>query len=623
MDTLTDLPDLVLNNVLYFSPPELLLNLARTNFRFYEPCLRKLYKRLVIQVDPVIKFDNSYPKRQRMDHISLSCTPLTGFASVSMKREAHLKMVAAKLKTIARSVATNHTLATYIEEIEICGTFDAQVNAELKELFAVLASIPNSIHKIYIANAKLRKQLGYHELKNLFALQTITVESSSDLIDLRARFPKCHELIIANFDDAISLPASTVVVFERLTSLKIRNDPIVFDTFTSALQSLYNRVPFVMTKLKTVNIVQTHETASRNFPYFDFGGISNFQVSLGCDDIKCEQKCLEEGLSRYEEVNPKRLAFIQNSNAQLNSHKYTETWDLRVFQFVKNVVENFDALFYLSIRHNVPGDGIIDDGFEGNYLRKVKLYTFLLPNLLATIQKHVVNLVLPNLVASLACYEQPMNTFLWNGCQCPHCAKYLQKLDDYMLYHRYYNTEKGVFKDILTTQLVRSMSDALENRIESDPNLGDLSLLSKPMKNSTWDFHASKFSPPFFCLPVKNFEMGYFEDDGDERSGAAEKFFDAESKPNDCKFLNHEKFVPNYLIVISHFLNDIIRKMINLNRGNAEDVKIGQKNDENDGFTNLRINKMLINGIDYNFDHEINGTIFYVNSYDGTNLGDE
>lgn len=623
MDSLVDIPEEILDNLLYFLPQELLLNLARTNFRFYEPCLRKLYKRLVIQVDPVIKYDKSNPNRQRTDHIELSCTSLTGFASVQMSRDAHLKMVAAKLKTIIISLTTNPLLATYIEEIDIRGTFDKAVNVELKRLFSVLRSVPNGIHKIYIASSKLRRQLGYHEFKNSFALKSITIESSDDFTGFRARFPECQELIIANFDEASALHTSAVVVLEKLTSLRIRNDSKVFSAFTHALQDLYNRVPFIMKNLRTFNVVQTHENASQNFPYIDFEILENFEVSLGCNNTACEQGCLETGLSRYEVANPKRLSFIQNSDPLLNSHKYTETWDLRVFQFVKNAVESSDSLFYLSIRHNVPGDGIIDDGFEGNYLRKVKLYTFLLPNLLATIQRHVVNLVLPNLVASLACYEQPMNTFLWNGCQCAHCAKYLRKLDDYMLYHRYYSTERGVFKDVLTTQLVRSMSEVLCDRIENDPNLGDLFLLTKPMKNSTWNFHTSKFSTPFFCLAVKNFEMGYFEDDADERSGAADKFFDAEDKPNDCKFLHHEKFVPNYLIVISHFLNDIIRKMINLNRGNAEDVKIGQRNDENDGFTNLRINKMLINGIDYNFDHEINGTIFYVNSYDDTHFGDE
>ncbi|KAM9887398.1 hypothetical protein OXX79_013665 [Metschnikowia pulcherrima] len=60
--------------------------------------------------------------------------------------------------------------------------------------------------------------------------------------------------------------------------------------------------------------------------------------------------------------------------------------------------------------------------------------------------------------------------------------------------------------------------------------------------------------------------------------------------------------------------------MINLNRGNAEDADINQVSYENDGWTNLQINKMLINGIDYNFDHEINGTIFYTNSFDDLEL---
>ncbi|OVF08800.1 hypothetical protein A9F13_07g02794 [Clavispora lusitaniae] len=620
MNSLMDLPKEVLNSLLQFLPQESLLNLALTNFHFYEPCLRKLYRKLVIQVDPVLKYETKDHTRQRMDHIHSSCTTISGFASVYMNRHAHLRMLAAKLKTMIISITTNPALATYIEEIDVCGSLDSEVAALLKQLLDLLASVPNGIHKIYIADAKLRRSLGYHNIVKSFALTCVCIEGPQDLGHLSTSFPDCQEIIVMNYDGGAPLPASVVPVMEKLISLRIRNDPNVFSKFTEALLKLCSRVPFVMKHLKTFNVVQTHDNYEQQFPYIDFETLENLQISLGCNNATgCDQKCLELGLSRYNMLNPKRLSFIQSSKASLNSHKYTEKWDLTIFRYVKDTVESSDSLSYLSIRHNVPDDGIIDDGFEGNYIRKVKLYTLLLPNLLATIQRHVVNLVLPNLVASLACYEQPMNTFLWNGCQCPHCKKYLAKLDKFMLYHRYYNREKAVFKDVLTTQLMRSISEVLCDRIDDDPNLGDLFLLTKPMRNVTWDFHSSKFSIPLLCLPVKNYEMGYFEDEADEKAERAQRFFDAEDKQNDCIFLHQEKFVPNYSIVISHYLNDIIRRMINLNRGDAEDVKIGDVKDENDGFTSLRINKMLVNGIDYNFDHEINGTIFYVNSYDDTN----
>lgn len=630
MKSLIELPHEVLDDVLYFLPQNLLFNLALTNFHFYEPCLRQLYKKLVIQEVPVLKNTRSATERQRIDHLELSCTTICGFSNVDTSPKAHSKMLEARLRTLTMSIEVNPNLATYIQEIHITDFRPTDLMMEaLSQFVAVLASVPNTIHKFYVAEKATRRKLIHEQLCNFegfgggvsanFQLKSVCIDSLSQLDGLIEKLPQIEEVIVADILEGEELKVSAIPTLEKLKALIIKDDPEVFGHVSDALWDLYQTNPFVMRKLKTFNVVHTHESSKHGYPYVEFENIENFQISLGCNHpLDCDQECLVPSLARFEFARLKRLAMIQNSHHKFNSHRYCEKWDLTVFQFVKSIVDASDSLFYLAIRHNVPPDGIIDDGYEGNYMRKVKLYTILLPNLLATIQRHVVNLVLPNLVASMACYEQPMNTFLWNGCKCSHCDKHLEKLDDYLLHHRYYSPEKKVFKDILTTQLVRSLSEVLADRLPFDPNLGDLFQLSGPMQNKTWNFHNNKFTVPFQCLPVKTYEMAEFEDDKVEANEGRKIKFDAEETKKHCKFLHQEKFFPNYLIVISHFLNDIIRKMINLNRGDAEDVNIGQIKDENDGYTNLRINKMLVNGIDYNFDHEINGTIFFMNSYDGT-----
>lgn len=623
MKSLQELPLNVLDDVLYFLPQNLLFNLALTNFHFYEPCQRKLYKKLVIQLDPVLKNTKPSNSRQRLDHLELSVTTICGFVSVDSSPIAHGKMLEARLKTVSISIQVNPILATYIEEISIADNLYSDLTlAVIDEFLAVVSSVPNSIHNLYVADNELRRYIydklfpeGFAGISKKFNLKSVCIDRLEQLNRLLEYLPDVDEVIIADVGSQSEyLKPSAIPALENLKVLLIRDDPKVFDPVSSALWNLYQANPFVMTKLKTFNVVHTHENSKHGYPYIDFENIENFQISLGCNDVACDQECLMPSLARFDFSNLKRLAVIQNSDYKLNSHRNCEKWDLTVFQLVKSIVDESDTFFYLSIRHNVPPDGIIDDGYEGNYMRKVKLYTILLPNLLATVQRHVVNLVLPNLVASLACYEQPMNTFLWNGCKCAHCDKHLQRLDDYLLRHRYYSIEKGVFKDVLTTQLMRSLSEVLVDRMILDANLGDLYQLSGPMRNKTWNFHDNKFSVPFRCLPVKTFEMAEYEDD----KVADKKGVDYEEPKRKCKFLHQEKFFPNYLIVVSHFLNDIIRKMINLNRGDAEDIHIGLVTDENDGSTNLRINKMLVNGIDYNFDHEINGTIFFMNSFDGT-----
>lgn len=616
MDSLLQLPSECLHNVLYFLPQQSLINLALTNFHFYEPCLRHLYKRIHIQVEPTLRTHSKLPLHlRRDDFVDASVTVIAGFSSVQMSRQAHLKMVEAKLRTLTNAILVNPQLAFQIEEIVVSGTFNKVVEKSLLHLFEVLSEVPNALSKVYVADVSLRRKLGYHTLKYSFlSLTSITVDDVSEIAKLD-HFKKLKEVVVANIGNC-KVNSQTIDVLNKIQHLHVNQLKDVSTAFHSALLTKYRQQPFVLRSLKTVDLVFTH-SHTQKCPYIDFSQIENLQLSLGCDHLsECDYDCVDTCLADINLPKIKRLAILQNSDASLNNHRTTERWDLIVFEFVKLVVEQSQFLFYLAIRHNVPLDARIDDGFEGNYLRKVKLYTYLLPNLLATMQRHVVNLVLPNLIASLSCYEQPMNTFMWNGCKCGHCETYLEKLDDYLLHHRYYSFDREVFKDVLTTQLVRSMSEVLSDRMCFDPNLGDLGHLTRPMTNTTWNFHDSKFSIPFLCLPVKNYEMADFEDEKLEKSEGKESFFDAVDTENDCPFLRKEKFIPNYSVLMSHFLNDLIRKMINLNRGNAEDVNIGQAQDENDGFTNLRINKMLINGIDYNFDHEINGTIFFKNSFD-------
>lgn len=621
---LLEFPSDALNNILYFLPQDLLLNLALTNFHFYEPCLKRLYQRLVIQTDPALRSASTVPAHYRRDDfVESSATVIAGLSDIERPRQAHLKMVEARVRTLFTSIQVNPQLAQYIELIEIEGSFSKNVEKAISELLQLLSTVPNETTKIYISDLGLRKRLGWIETSRLFpSLTTICVDSVLEIADLKD-FPNLNEIVVADVEKDPSMNARHVQVLTKIEHLIVSSEADVSNKFFDALWLLYKQQPFVLNKLKTFTAYHCHEH-QHTYPYVDFLSLENFQISLGCDDVgNCDLDCLETCLSQFHFTQLKRLAVIQNSHHIHNNHRYSEIWDLAVFNFVKLVVENSDTLIYLSIRHNVPPDGVIDDGFEGNYHRKVKLYTNLLPNLLATLQKHVVNLMLPNLVACLSCYEQPMNTFMWNGCKCDHCDKYLEKLDDYLLYHRYYSFGKQVYKDVLTVQLMRAMSEVLADRVVFDTNYGDLFQLRRPLRNMNWNFHDSKFSIPFRCLPVKTYEMADFEDEKAELKESHERFFDAEEHENDCQFLRKESFVPDYSVVVSHFLNDLIRKMINLNRGDAEDVLIGQEGDENDGFTNLRINKMLINGINFNFDHELNGTIFFKNVYDELDDFDE
>lgn len=580
--------------------------------------MKQLYKNLLIQTNPVLHAQNeSGSNSRRIDFIDLSKTTICGFSLMAKSTAAHMKMLEAKLQTLLNSLTINPKLATFIETVQTRGTFSKQVETVLVQLFEFLCSVPNSIHKVYIGDQRLRKRLGYHSWRSQFALKSLTIDDLDQLRHFDGHSSGITELIVAATGTTTSVDPSAIPLFEKLKTLLVRDELEVYGVFTGALWDLYKETPFTFKNLKTFNVVHDHNNWTHGFPYIRFDKLENFQISLGCNELKtCDQECLELGLMRFEFGSLKRLSIIQNTHYQYNNHTNTEKWDLIAFSFIDTIVETSQTLTYLSIRHNVPPDGAIDDGIDGLYLRKVKMYTNILPKLLTNIKSHVVSLVLPTLMSSLACYEQAMNTLLWIGCKCAVCREYLDRLDDYLLYHRYYVEEKGVFKDVQTPQLVRSMSEVLSDRMEYDHNVGDLFQLYRPMQNTTWNFHNNKFTIPFRCLPAKTYEIDEMEDESQEASEGHEKFFDAVELTNDCKFLHRERFSPFYSTVIAHYIDDLVRKMVHLNRGNAEDVDMALSGEIYDGYSEMRIKKMIINGMDYNFDHELNGTIRFTNSYD-------
>lgn len=616
------LPQDLLERILWFLPQQLLINLALTNYYFYEPCLKQLYKNLLIQTNPVLHPPKeTATSSRRIDFIDLAKSTICGFSLVSRSTAAHLKLLEAKLQTLLNSLKINPKLAMYIETIQTRGTFSRSIETVLSQIVMFVSSVPNSIHKVYIGDKRLRKRLGYHAWKSQLALKSITIDDLDDLRHVDGNLATVTELIVAATGSSTLIAPSAIPIFEKLEALLVRDELETYSVFTGALWDLYKETPFTFKKLKTFNVVHDHNNWTHGFPYIRFDKLENFQISLGCNKLEsCDQECLELGLMRFEFGSLKRLSIIQNTHFKYNNHTNTEKWDLIVFSFIETIVETSQTLTYLSIRHNVPPDGVIDDGIDGLYLRKVKMYTNILPKLLTNIKSHVVSLVLPTLMSSLACYEQAMNTLLWIGCKCAVCREYLDRLDNYLLYHRYFIEEKGVFKDLQTPQLVRCISEVLSDRMEYDHNVGDLFQLYRPMQNTTWNFHNNKFTIPFRCLPAKTYEISEMEDEAQEAAEGKEKFFDALDLMNDCEFLHKEKFAPFYTTVIAHYIDDLVRKMVHLNRGNAEDVDMALSGEIYDGYSEMRIKKMIINGMDYNFDHELNGTIRFTNSYDTYDL---
>ncbi|RCK65481.1 hypothetical protein Cantr_01296 [Candida viswanathii] len=93
------------------------------------------------------------------------------------------------------------------------------------------------------------------------------------------------------------------------------------------------------------------------------------------------------------------------------------------------------------------------------------MFMIVLPKI---INNHNIILVLPNLFQSFAGYEQHMNTVLWNGCKCTHCNVYLQLIDEYLMYHKFYEKESRRYKDLNCLHLFSEIGQQLNLRMIQD-----------------------------------------------------------------------------------------------------------------------------------------------------------
>lgn len=598
----SELPSRVIERVIGYLPQQDVINLMLTNYQFYQPGLKKLYRKISIQIDPILVAKPREAKHYKIDYLDSNETVLYGFQSTSNDYETHEKLLKVRITALILAIRVNHELAEYIEEIYIDDhKYKIDTIKEMNKLFEVLSSLKSNLKKIY-TNHRLRKLIKYKKLVSEFKLESVIIDSIEDFNLIRGNE---RELMIT-FKEKSDFHYYD---FGKLSldSLIIINDEVLYGQVIKYFNECFRIKPFIF-KLQKFNYYHSHYP--HELPFINFDNIKQLQLSIGCNELQCQQTCYD--LSQFEYPSLDTVLIIQNTNAKLTNHENNEKWDITIFNYIRKLF-NQTKLTNLSIRHNPNNEGIINDGYEGNYLRREKLYGKILPNFLTNQQG--INLFYPNLVTSLSCYEPAMNVLMWNGCKCAHCTKYLGLLDEFLIHHKYYNFKTELYKDLITCNLISVISTKLSSRLTFDELIGDFLINAKPLKNISWDFHQNQFSIPFKCLNYKNYEEADFEDDKDPID--EELYFDAESCPNDCKFYNipfHNKIT----ICISHYVNDLILKMINLNRGNAEDVVIGGINDENDGSTSFQLNKLLINGLVYHFDHELNGTAFFSNIHDDT-----
>lgn len=334
--------------------------------------------------------------------------------------------------------------------------------------------------------------------------------------------------------------------------------------------------------------------------------IKHLKINVGCDDRRCGHKCVSEILDLVA-IKLVARAHLQLSVLQIEqckhwgsafneTHEFDVEWDLAVFGFLATLFNHSaPQVRHLTLVHKSTERGYYADGVEGNYLKRLDLYTATLSEILSS-NEVTMTLSLPTFFATMANYEQPMNNLLWNGCKCQHCTHYLHVLDDFLMTHKYMRAKNQLYywKDLTSCQLMGAIADMLSKRVAT-------SGLSPKMAD--WDLHTNRFGLPFLCLQHKTFEEAEFEVDDDKE----EVFFDAREDAFAC-FVEGKVLLSDIGVCILHFLNNFVLRLLNLNRGDAEGLELGG-DFENDGGSKTHVYLGIeINGITFAVGCESNGT---------------
>lgn len=479
----------------------------------------------------------------------------------------NLAMVLAKLKLLNQALGVNPELSTYTGQLKVFGYYSQEIIEQLVILINQTVKT-NPTTKIFIEHKKLRKYLKLH-----------CGQMCSVIIDSEEEYG-----ILSRIDE-VDIRVSTFAHVPRFDTVKsvIIRDPKLY---------IYLKSHQIILKPEAINI-DKHTDLS----VIDFSRLRNLEVTISDqhDDILTTLEPLVN-LTKL-----RKLAIVQSN---LYKHETNELIDIKVLKFLNFHDEEFTNLSYLMISYNPPHNGIIDDGVEGNYLRKLSILT-ILTKILNNFRLNKINVILPNFLMVLSCYEQAMNNMMWNGCKCSYCEVYLNKLDEFINYHKYFDGKEDYWKDLNNSIVLNTLSHYYQDRYLIKNNWDYMASGTLQIKN--WNFHNNYCSPiQFQCSVLQNvFQSDYNEKD-------QEVFFDSYQQFHECEYFD---LFPAIAKCLTHYLQDINHQLINLNRGDAESFQLAL-NTLNDGSETVNITNLSLNGFQFNFDKETNGTNFVESYFD-------
>jgi len=494
-------PSTVISNVLAFVPQTDVVSLASCCQKLYDASVEKLYKRICIRQDPVYQTDTWY--------IHCSWTTVSGYRSLHKREDQNDYIIYLKLDNLIQSLQ-KHKYASMVKEVVILDkVFNYDENVEyLNQLINTLKKNATNIEVLEVPDLLSGAPL----IPSLIKTATDDIEKVKDFDQLTSLTIKLHS-------------NSEEIIPKTLPSLENIEELVLVDEESASLRILKILSEAGLPKLKVKRLIFNHVHGLHDYNTIlrsltikfiencvDLNELKELEMAIGCEEKGC--LCLDTFLDDLAPKlkNVKRLSVQEKTFHR--DHYLSEKWDVNINRFLLNIPS---GLKFLSIRHNPPRDGKLENNVEGNYIRRRKLYEKVIPTLTS-----LETLVCPTFLQTCSCYEILVSDLLWNGCECKYCTEVLDLFDAYLMNHQYYDEEDADFRDMIAPRLFGIAGVELMKRL---PNKSDLDTLKFGPGETSWDFHGYEsinhfndydcmFDESFFgplAVCVSHFYKGYLE----------------------------------------------------------------------------------------------------------------
>ncbi|SCU89114.1 LAME_0E02256g1_1 [Lachancea meyersii CBS 8951] len=458
-----------------------LLSLGRTNKHLYELALKKVYQKIVIAKNPVLRSQEWF--------LDCGTTYLAGYRSVRKTGDQNDIFLYDRIVRLAESPHLNLVRELVIQE----DVFeDKEVGLEiLGKLVQKLISL-DRLEVLDIRDSQLFLEVHsqYLQLSNLRQCQVVNISELNNLRSIDKMKSLKVLLTSPDFDRHSLKPAVKTALFLNLEEL------VVEDLEHSSLRlfQYFHDERLFLTNVKYLKFNHVHgihdynKTMRELIPDFLASVFHleklerlEFEGSCEVEDCPCYQEFLMDLAPRLCIL--RELGLIEKTFITQGDHYTEENWDLAINKFIYHLPNVSNTLQKLAIRHNPPSNGIQKDSVEGNYTRRRTLYDNVLPKLTS-----LKTLVTPTFLRSLCSYEVLVCDLLWNGCECDYCDKVLPIIDQFIMNHQFYSSNDACYKDIIPTVFFAFAGDALSRRFITETDWDVKSWTTCPVSHY-WDMH--------------------------------------------------------------------------------------------------------------------------------------